>query len=105
MSEPLKSVTSITMKPMEVFILGKVDARRKFDANWYTRIITPAPDAYSRPSAVEIRSKQKLGEVGEEIRVQAKLGGYTRKPYKSVDKDSGEIAMITPVDLTLEAIE
>jgi hypothetical protein len=68
-------------------------------------MITPAPDAYSRPSTIEVRSKNKLGEIGEEISVSCKLGGYTRKPYRITDKDTNETSMITPVDLTLEAIE
>lgn len=91
--------------PMEVLIKGKIDARRRYESSWFTRMITPAPDAYSRPSTIEVRSKNKLGEIGEETSVSCKLGGYTRKPYRIMDKDTGETSMITPVDLTLEAIE
>jgi hypothetical protein len=52
-----------------------------------------------------VRSKAKLGEIGDEITVPCKLGGYTRKPYRVTDKETGEQSMITPVDLTLEVIE
>jgi len=90
---------------MQVRITGKIDASRVFDKTRYTRILTPAPDAYSRPQTVEIRSKAALGNRGEEITVTATLGGYTRKPFKSVDKGTGEITMVTPVDLTLDAVE
>lgn len=107
MSAVPQSLSSVMPKagPMEVFIKGKIDARRRHESTWYTRMLTPAPDAYSRPQVVEIRSKQKLGEVGDEANVLAKLGGYTRKPFKSTDKDTGEITMVTPVDLTLDAVE
>jgi hypothetical protein len=71
----------------------------------YTRIVTPAPDPYSRPQTVEVRSRQRLGQAGEEVTVQAQLGGYTRKPFRSTDKETGETTMVTPVDLTLDAIE
>ncbi len=91
--------------PMEVLIKGKVAARRRHESNWYTRIITPAPDAYSRPDTVEVRSKTKLGEPDEEIVVSCRLGGYTRKPFKLTDRDTGEITSVTPVDITLQAIE
>ena len=91
--------------PMQVTVKGKIDANRRYESSRFTRILTPAPDAYSRPQIIEVRSKAKLGELGDEITVACKLGGYTRKPYRVTDKESGETSMITPVDLTLEVIE
>lgn len=90
---------------MQVAIKGKIDATRRHEQTRYTRILTPAPDAYSRPQTVEVRSKGPLGQRGDEITVFATLGGYTRKPFKSTDRESGEITMVTPVDLTLDAVE
>lgn len=90
---------------MQVTVKGKIDARRRHDKTTYTRIVTPAPDPYSRPQTVEIRSKGALGQVGDEVIVQAQLGGYTRKAFRSTDKDTGETTMVTPVDLTLDAVE
>jgi len=92
-------------KHMEVLIKGRIDARRRHDGTHYTRVLTPAPDAYSRPQVVEIRSKQTLGQVGDEIEQLCKLGGYTRKAFRSTDKDTGETTMVTPVDMTLDAVE
>ncbi len=91
--------------PMQVLVQGRIDAQRRHEKTSYTRILTPAPDAYSRPQTVEVRSKQKLGDLGEEIRVTATLGGYARKPYRYTDKDTGETATVTPVDMTLDAVE
>jgi hypothetical protein len=90
---------------MEVVIMGRVDARRRHDGTHYTRVLTPAPDAYSRPQVVEIRSKQSIGQKDEEITVHCKLGGYTRKAFRSTDKETGETTMVTPVDMTLDAVE
>lgn len=90
---------------MQVTIRGKIDARRRHDKTVYTRIVTPAPDPYSRPQTIEVRSKGALGQVGDEITVQAQLGGFTRKAFRSTDKETGETTMVTPVDLTLDAIE
>jgi len=91
--------------PMEVLIRGRIDARRRHDGTHYTRALTPAADAYSRPQVVEIRSKQSLGAVGDEIVQLCKLGGYTRKAFRTTDKDTGETTMVTPVDMTLDAVE
>lgn len=93
------------MKVMQVMIRGRIDASRTHEKTRYTRIVTPAPDPYSRPQTVEIRSKSQLGAKGEEVTVLAQLGGFTRKPFRSTDKESGEVTLVTPVDLTLDAIE
>lgn len=90
---------------MEVLVRGKIELTRRHENKHYTRVITPAPDAYSRPAVVEIRSNQKLGQRDDEITVDCKLGGYTRKAYRATDKDTGETSMVTPVDLTLDAID
>lgn len=91
--------------PMQVLIKGRIDATRRHEQTRYTRILTPAPDAYSRPQTVEVRSRGALGQRGDDITVLATLGGYTRKPFRSTDKETGEQVMVTPVDLTLDAVE
>ncbi len=93
------------IKPMQVFVRGRIEAQRSYDGVRYTRIMTPAPDAYSRPQVVEVRSKQKLGERGDETTVLCALGGYQRKPYQAKNKDTGEVETLTPVDMTLDAVE
>ena len=77
---------------MEVTIKGKIEAARRHETKHYTR-----------PQVVEVRSNQRLGQQGDEVTVDCKLGGYTRKPFRSTDKDTGEISMVTPVDMTLDA--
>lgn len=99
------SIKPTTVKPMEVIIAGRIDASRRYEGMTYTRILTPAPDAYSRPQVVEIRSKSRLGDKGEEVTIRAQLGGYTRKPYKFTDKETGELTTITPVDHSLDFLE
>jgi hypothetical protein len=91
--------------PMQVFVKGRIEAARRYEGNSYTRILTPAPDAYSRPQVLEVRSKARLGDKGEEVGVMCILGGYQRKPYQAKDKESGEIVTLTPVDHTLDLVE
>jgi hypothetical protein len=105
MSAVLSTAPSAKVQPLQVLVKGKVEASRRFDGKRYTRIITPAADAYSRPQVVEVRSVSKLGDVGDETEVSCRLGGYTRKPYRTTDKETGETSMVTPVDLTLDAVE
>ncbi len=104
-TEQVAASAAQKLKPMQVVVRGRVDASRLHDKARYTRIVTPAPDPYSRPQTIEVRSKGQLGGKGEEVTVVAQLGGFTRKPYRSTDKDTGEVTMVTPVDLTLDAVE
>lgn len=93
------------IQSMQVVIKGRIESSRVYEGNRYTQVMTPAADQYSRPQLVEVRSKAKLGERGEEIAVTAKLGGYARKPYTFTDKETGERVTLVPIDHTLDAIE
>ena len=90
---------------MSVYVLGKVEAARRYDGNSYTRVICPAPDPYSKPAVVEIRSPKGVGARGEEVALHCRLSGYPRKSYKVTDKETGEIATINPVEMTLDLVE
>ncbi len=102
---PVSPTQGTKINPMQVVIKGRIDASRRHEQTRYTRILTPAPDAYSRPQTVEVRSRGALGQKGDDVTVLATLGGYTRKPFRSTDKETGEQVMVTPVDLTLDAVE
>lgn len=102
---PLSPTQGTAPRFLEVAIKGRIDASRVHNSMRYTRITTPAADEYSRPQTIEVRSKAKLGEREEVVTVRAKLGGFARKPFKSTDPSTGEIVMVTPVDLTLDAVE
>lgn len=105
MASPQPVSAPVGTSPLRVFVRGKIEAQRSHEGFRFTRIITPAADEYSRPQTVEVRSKQRLGETGEEVSVGCQLGGYTRRPYRVTDKDTGESRMVTPVEHTLNAVE
>lgn len=90
--------------PGIVRLLGRVQATRRHEKSWYISLVLPAPDAFAHPSTIEVRADSKLGEVGEDIDVLARIGGFNRKPYRWTDKDSGESRMVTPNNITLTAI-
>lgn len=99
------SKTKTYPKSMHVLVAGRIEGSKTFDGKRYTQVLTPAPDAYSRPQLVEIRSKSKLGDKGEEVSAQCLLGGFQRKPYEVKDKNTGEVVKVIPVEHTLDLVE
>jgi len=93
------------IKPMAVIVAGRIENSRSYDGRRFTQVMTPAADAYSRPQIVEIRSKARLGERGEEVKVPCVLGGFQRKAYEVKDKGTGEVVKLVPIEHTLDAIE
>lgn len=93
------------LQPMRVLVVGRIETSRTHEGRRYTHVMTPAADAYSRPQLLEIRSKAKLGDKGEEVSVNCLLGGYQRKAYQAKDKATGEIVTVVPVEHTLDLIE
>lgn len=102
-STPLSAALGRALPPLCMSIFGKIEAVRKFGEATYTRVVCPAPDLYSKPSIIEIRSSGRIGSRDEEIKVVGRLSGYTRKPYEVKDKD-GEIFKITPVEHTVDLV-
>lgn len=92
-------------KAMTVLIVGRIEGSKTYDGKRYTQVMTPAADAYSRPQLVEIRSKARLGDKGEEVSCHCLLGGFQRKPYETKDKQTGEIVKVIPVEHTLDLVE
>lgn len=91
--------------PMQVLVAGRIEGSSRYDGKTTSRIICPAPDPYSRPSIVEVRSKSSIGSIGDEVSALGRLGGYARKAQRVTDKDTGEIKTFVPVDMTVDLIE
>ena len=89
----------------QALLAGRVNSVRKADDTVYTEVTLPAPDQYSQPAAVEIRSRKRLGQVGETIEVQVICGGYRGKSFVYTDKDTGERFTRRPVVNSYVAIE
>lgn len=94
-----------SVKPMHVFVVGRIEGSKAYEGKRYTQVMTPAADAYSRPQLVEIRSKARLGEKGEEISRECILGGFQRKAYETKDKQTGEVIKVVPIEHTLDLLE
>jgi len=89
--------------PLVVRILGRVDfvkaGQAKGKPSFLTLIKTPAPDPFTSPSTVEVRSSVRIGSVGEEVEVFANLKGYGQS---GVSEKTGE--MYRRAQNVLEAI-
>jgi hypothetical protein len=77
--------------PLLVRIVGRVDfvkqGTSKGKPSFLTLVKTPAPDPFTAPSTVEVRSSARLGSVGEEVEVFANLKGYSQS---GVSQKTGE---------------
>lgn len=45
---------------------------------FYTLMKLPAPDSYSSPSTVEVRSTERIGSVDADLSIIVNIGGYPR---------------------------
>jgi hypothetical protein len=90
---------------MRVHVRGRVIGCRRYDGKIFTTFVCPAPDAYSKPSNVEVRSKARFAEIGEEVGCDCVLGGYEGRKGTVTDKNTGEVRDFRPVVHTLDLVE
>lgn len=78
------------------FIVGRVQSKpRKYDRNdgskaVATVVVCAAPDAFSSPSRLEIRSDKPIGDVGSDFEGVVRIGGIIES-FQYTDKVSGEV--------------
>lgn len=95
-----------------VLITGRVFSTRRTQSKngpfSLTVLKLAAPDEFSSPETVELRSEKKLGERGETISVVCRVGGYGRSyDKKETDDDTGEIhrSTVQTADNSLTVVE
>jgi hypothetical protein len=93
------------IKAQQLLIGGKVIRVRSYNGHFYTTLICPAPDQYSRPDVLEIRSQRRFGDVDQELTAKVRIGGFNGRPYTFTDKETGERRTQTPVTLTLDLVD
>jgi hypothetical protein len=88
-------------------IAGRIgNARRITGQNgtsWLTLVTMAAPDEFTSPSTVELRSKGKLGERDEVWRGKVRITGF-RRSYKTTDQQTGEQLTVQTADTRLDVI-
>lgn len=98
------SLAAVKPATMTFQAVGRIEHVAKFQDNVTTLIKTPAPDAYSHPSTIAVRSKARLGAVGDEVAITCRVGGVPRT-FKRTDKDTGEITMARTADHYFNVVE
>lgn len=89
------------------YVTGRLGTRSsmqmKEGKRWLQLLVTPAPDPYSMPSVVELKSKDPLGQEGEDWSGFIKIGGYPNN-YEVTDRD-GVIKQVRSARVVLEVVE
>lgn len=92
----------------QTVIAGRIAHKRRISTQngplHLTLVTMPAPDAYSAPATVELRSRAALGDVGEELRTKCRISGRARS-YKGTDPETGEVRPVRTAEISLEVIE
>ena len=92
----------------EATIYGRIAHRRRIQTKNGPQFIhvvkLPAPDAFTSPNTVELRGLKSLGDVGDDITVKVRLGGYGRS-YKATDAETGEQRVVPTADNSLTVAE
>lgn len=104
MSTPQEAI-KLNLKPNQSVLRGRVNTIRKSEEFFYTEVTLPAPDEYSPPATVEVRSKKRIGQSGETIECLVSCGGYRGKSFVYTDKETGERFSRRPVVNSYYAIE
>jgi hypothetical protein len=96
------------LAPLVAHVKGRIANRRSITTKTGRQSITvvrlPAPDEYTSPQTVELRSVRSLGEVGDDLTCQVRIGGFGRS-YKATDPETGEQRVVPTADNTLTVIE
>lgn len=98
-----------TLLPVpETLLHGRIANRRRIQTKNGPQVVhvvkLPAPDAFTSPQTVELRGSKSLGEVGDDITVKVRIGGYGRS-YKATDAETGEQRTVATADNSLTVVE
>lgn len=85
-------------------LTGQLREVRKYNDWFYSRVILPSGSPYEAPSVVEVRSKKRIGSAGDEVTLEAKLGGYIKR-FSYVDKETGEPQNRSTCTMYLDLVE
>ncbi|HGJ5882994.1 DNA-binding protein G5P [Arsenophonus sp.] len=90
----------------QTVISGKVTrVSTSNDGHVYTTVILPAPDPYSKPPVVKIRSKRRLGAIDSEINeLVCRISGFERS-FRYHDKQTGQPLTGHNVEMFLDLAE
>lgn len=84
MSDP--QVKGQSLQPNQAVIVGRIDSARTYEVQgkrtFETRVVQAAADQFSSPTSVAIQSFNRLGAVGDDVKVLVQVQGY-KDSYKT----------------------
>lgn len=96
------------LRPAEVFIAGRLVGRRRLTTQngtlFLSLVAMPAPDPYSHPETVELRSSASLGDKDDDVKLICRVGG-SRRTFKTTDPDTGEQIVVVTADNRFTVVE
>jgi hypothetical protein len=75
-----------SLKVNQIFVQGRIEHVTKFNDKFEHIIITPAPDAYSKPSLMRVNAESRLGSKDDDVKVLCTFNGWANN-YKNGDGD------------------
>ena len=107
-STQASGVAKPSLPSQQAQLSGRIVSRRKINTKNGPQIITiaklPAPDEFTSPQTVELRSLGSIGAAGEDFSCIVQVGGYGRSD-KSVDAETGEQRQVQTADNSLTVVE
>jgi hypothetical protein len=105
---PATPTTAAKQSTLVALIRGRISARRRITtkdgALFITIVRLPAPDEYTSPQTVELRSRQAVGAPGEDWEGHVRIGGFARS-YQAADPETGDKRTVATADNTLSVVE
>jgi hypothetical protein len=103
-----QATAAAKLQPNQAVIVGRIDSVRSFDASgnrvFETRVIQPAVDSFSSPTAVAIQSRARIGQKDEDVKVLVHVSGY-KDSYKSKPDADGVVTHVQTARNVLRAVE
>src|SRR6266568_4371471 len=106
--QPLKQPALKSLPMGQMYIAGRIASRRKINTKDGVIFLTvaklPAPDAYSHPITIELRSKTAVGSPGEDWEGVIRVNGFPRI-FNLKPDENGEIKTVHTAQIQLDVIE
>lgn len=103
---PLKPKTSL--QPGQAYISGRIVSARKINTQngplFLTVLKLAAPDPFSHPATIELRSSGKLGAIAEDWTGVVRIGGMPNN-FTTTDKETGEDTPVRSARNELTVVE
>lgn len=91
MAEPKSSPLPLGQARIAGRINGVRSASTASGKMFFSLLKLPAPDAYTSPATVEVRSGERIGSPGDEVSILVSIGGFAR----SFDRKDGSGSVAT----------